>query len=77
MTNLALKDDQPGRDNSWWAEPAFAENLFEASKTIPSSTWSTIVKSTSKKKDPFKRLRLNGSRPPFSPEMSLSLSVPG
>ena len=50
MSNLALSDNQPGRDNIWWVEPAFADNLFEASKTIPSSTWTTIVKSTSKKK---------------------------
>jgi hypothetical protein len=50
MANLALKDDQPGKDNSWWVEPALVDNLFEACKTIPSATWRTIVMSTSKKR---------------------------
>jgi hypothetical protein len=50
MTNLALQDNQPGKDNPWWEEPAFADNLFEADRTIPNSTWNAIIKSTSKKR---------------------------
>ena len=50
MSNLAIPENQPGKDNPWWSDPAFADNLFEADKTVPNGTWSTILKSTSKKK---------------------------
>ena len=50
MTNLALQDNQPGKDNPWWEDPAFADNLFEADRSIPNSTWNTMLKSTSKKR---------------------------
>ena len=50
MSNLAISPDQPGKDNSWWTEPAFADNLSEACKSVPNATWRTIIKSTSRKK---------------------------
>ena len=59
MTNLALPDNQPGKDNPWWDDPAFADNLFEADRSIPNSTWNTILKRTSKKKVPLRPALLN------------------
>lgn len=50
MPNLAIPENSPGIDNPWWSEPAFADILFEANKTIPNNTRSTIQKKTFKKK---------------------------
>ena len=49
MTNLAIRADLPGKDNSWWAEPAYADNLSEACKSVPNNTWRTILKCSPKR----------------------------
>lgn len=57
MSNLAIPENSPGKDNSWWSDPAFADNLFEANKTIPNSTRGTILKNSYKKR--FRPSRYN------------------
>ena len=47
--NLAIRADLPGKDNSWWAEPAYADNLSEACKSVPNNTWRTILKCSPKR----------------------------
>ena len=76
MTNLAIPDNQPGKDNPWWNDPAFAYNLFEANKTIPSSTWDTTSKTPPKRKGPRKPAPPNGSKTPLLRKVSLKLSPP-
>ena len=49
MTNLAIRTDLPGKDNSWWIEPAYADNLSEACKSVPNNTWRTILKCSTKR----------------------------
>ena len=33
MTNLTIRTDIPGKDNSWWIEPAYADNLAAGALT--------------------------------------------
>ena len=49
MANLAISADLPGKDNNWRAEPAYADNLSEACKSISNSNWRTILKCTPKR----------------------------
>ena len=49
MTNLAIRADLPGKDNSWWTEPAYADNLSEACRSVPNNTWRTILKCSTKR----------------------------